>query len=171
MIRMSGWQEHMSSWFPRTVLLEMLWWTWCQWFALERQGKIWVRDRWKVAKIYVNSWFLPLGFDMIWLITVFARLSRMADHLTTTLRLMLRASSHSLDCGIVWRMVCISWSHQWVLDFRCMLTVPFSKNKRVLSINVQEIWLCGMIAVACERLFMILYKLICGFCILMSYVS
>lgn len=22
-----------------------------------RQGKIWVRDRWKVAKIYVNSWF------------------------------------------------------------------------------------------------------------------
>lgn len=23
-----------------------------------RQGKIWVRDRWKVAKIYVNSWFL-----------------------------------------------------------------------------------------------------------------
>ena len=49
----------------------LLWWTWCQEFTVERQGKIWVRDRWKVAKIYVNSWFLPLGLDMkqwnIWL--------------------------------------------------------------------------------------------------------
>ena len=28
-----------------------------------RQGKIWVRDRWKVAKIYVNSWFLLLAIE------------------------------------------------------------------------------------------------------------
>lgn len=130
--------------------------TWCQEFTVERQGKIWVRDRWKVAKIYVNSWFLPLGFDMKYFITVFAGLSRMADQLTTTFRLMLRAKSrHSLDCVIVivWRIVCTSWSHQLVLGFRCVLMeeLEFGKghHKRVW-VNMQEILLssvCGVILV------------------------
>ena len=59
---------------------------------------------------------------MKYLIAVFARLSRMADQLTTTFRLMLRTKNrHSLDFVIVWRIVCIPWFHQLVLGFRCVL--------------------------------------------------